>query len=187
MLPASPRRQGVSSVHPQRCQGFDPTLAQGIIFNYTPEAICQKCIVRTYQAAVFGERPRHTQKSRSCSSSTAHLMGHGPGCPVKICGRPHGHGGRRTSSSSSTPHLMGGGPGRPVKTHGPPHGPGGAARIEPTSHGPWPGPAHQISRGWAAARPGPSIFQGMGRGPARPIKSPQDGPRPGPALSLIHI
>ena len=45
MLPASPRRQGVSSVHPQRCQGFDPTFSQGIILYYTPEAICQKCIV----------------------------------------------------------------------------------------------------------------------------------------------
>ena len=31
MLPASPRRQGVSSVHPQRYQGFDPTFAQGVI------------------------------------------------------------------------------------------------------------------------------------------------------------
>ena len=28
MLPASPRRQGVSSVHPQRYQGFDPTFTQ---------------------------------------------------------------------------------------------------------------------------------------------------------------
>ena len=101
-------------------------------------------------------------------------MGHGPGRPVKTCGRPHGHGGRRSSRSSCTPHLMGSGPGRPVKTHGPPHGPGGAAHIEPTSHGPRPGPArpiifsedgprpslvHQNFRGWAAARPSPSHFQ----------------------------
>ena len=65
MLPALPRRQGVSYVHPRRCHGSDPTFAQGIILNYTPEAICQKCIVRTYQVrvAVFGgQRPRHTQK-----------------------------------------------------------------------------------------------------------------------------
>ena len=59
VLPVSPRRQEVSSVHPQRCQGFDPTFAQGIILRrlyYTPEVICQKCIVRTYQVrvAVFG-------------------------------------------------------------------------------------------------------------------------------------
>ena len=32
--------------------------------------------------------------------------------------------------------------------------------------GPRPGPARQIFRGWAAARPDPSIFQRMGRGPA---------------------
>ena len=31
LLPASSRRQGVSPVHPQRYQGFDPTFAQGII------------------------------------------------------------------------------------------------------------------------------------------------------------
>ena len=47
MLLASPRRQGVPSVRPQRYQGFDPTFAGGIILNYTPEAICHKCIVRT--------------------------------------------------------------------------------------------------------------------------------------------
>ena len=63
---------------------------------------------------------------------------------------------------------MGSGPGRPVKTHGAPHGPGGDAHKEPTSHGPRPGPTHQISRGWAAARPGSSNFQ-------------EDGPRPGPS------
>ena len=63
MLPTSPRRQGVSSVHPQRYQGFDPTFAQGIILYYTPEAICQKRIVRTYLVAVFGgQRSRHTKK-----------------------------------------------------------------------------------------------------------------------------
>ena len=112
-------------------------------------------------------------------------MGHGPGRPVKTRWRPQGHSGHRSSSSSSTPHTMGSGPGRPVKTYRPPHGPGGAAHIEPTSHGPRPGPAHQISRGWAAARPGLSIFQRMGRGPARPIKISEDGPRPGPAHHIF--
>ena len=68
---------------------------------------------------------------------------------------------------------MGSGPGRPVKTHGPPHGPGGAADI-----------AH-IS--WAAARPGPSNFERMGRGPARPIKISEDGPRPGPAHHIFNL
>ena len=93
------------------------------------------------------------------------------------------HGGRRSSSSSGT-HLMGSGPGRPVKTHGPPHGPGGAAHIDPTCHGPWTGPAHQIS----------SIFQRTGRvptrhhifkfsrpGPAQPINFSNVSARPGPA------
>ena len=103
-------------------------------------------------------------KSRRCSNSTPHIMGHGPGRPVKTRGRPHGHGGRR-SSSSSTPHLMRSGPDRPVKTHGPPHGPGRAAHIEPTSHGPRPGPAHQNFREWAAARPSPSHFQIFTAGP----------------------
>ena len=42
------------------------------------------------------------------------------------------------------------------------------------------GPAQpvKIFRGWAAARPGPSIFQTMGRGPAQPILKHL---RPGPA------
>ena len=45
MLPASTRRQGVLSVHPQRYQCLDRTFAQGIIMlYYTPEAISQKCI-----------------------------------------------------------------------------------------------------------------------------------------------
>ena len=138
--------------------------------------------------AVFGEqRPRYTQKSRSCSSCTPRLMHHRPGRPVKTRGQSHGHGGHRCSSSS-TPHLMGSGPGRPVKTHGPPHGPGRAAHIEPTSHGPRPSPAHQISRGWAAARPGPSNFHMMGRGgPARPIKFSEHGPRPGSAHHIFKF
>ena len=132
-------------------------------------------------------------------------MGHGLGDPVKTRGRPHGHGGRRSSSSSITPHLMGSGPGRPVKTHGPPHGPGEATHIEPTSHGPRPGPAHQFSedrpppgpahqnfRLWAATRLSPSYFQFFtarpgpahqffkSLGPARP--GPLQFPdRPGPA------
>ena len=137
---------------------------------------------------------RHTQKSRSCSSNTPHPMGHGPGQPVKTRGRPHGHGGRRRSSSSSTPHLMGSGPGRPVKTHGPPHGPGRAAHIEPTSHGPRPGPAHQIFREWAAAQPSPlQISEGGPRpGPAHHIFTARPGPshfqqsRPGPAHQISN-
>ena len=111
-------------------------------------------------------------------------MGHGPGRPVKTRGRPHGHGGRRRSSNS-TSHLMGSGPGRPVKTHESPHGPGGAAHIEPTSHRPRPGPAHQIWRGWVAAWPDPSIFQRMGCGPAPTIKNPADRPRPDPAQHIF--
>ena len=90
---------------------------------------------------------------------------------------------------------MGSGPGRPVKTHGPRHGPGGAALTEPASNGPRPGPAHQISRGWAAARPmprpDPAITFSRVHGPARlgPLKFQKSRPgpsqfqqlRPGPA------
>ena len=88
---------------------------------------------------------------------------------------------------------------RPMKTRGPPHGQSGAAHTEPTSHGPRPGPAHQITGRWAAARSGRSIFQMMsrlalpgpsylrvlGRGPARPITfSKFYGPiRSGPSFS----
>ena len=68
-----------------------------------------------------------------------------------------------------------------------------------TSHGPRPGPAHQIFIGWAAARPDPSKFQRTGRGPAQPITfSNFHGParpitcskvsaRPGTALHNIQI
>ena len=47
------------------------------------------------------------------------------------------------------------------------------------------GPAHQFLIRWAAARPGPSNFQRMGRGPTRPIKFSEDGPRPGPAHHIF--
>ena len=78
----------------------------------------------------------------------------------------------------------------PIKTHGPPHGPGGTAHIEPNSHGSRPGPAHQVSRRWSAARPAPSNFQRMGCGSA-----PRRGPahhifkcsRPGPARHSFQI
>ena len=99
--------------------------------------------------------------------------------PSKGVGRLMG----RAERPIQSPHLMGSGPGWPVKRRVPPHGPGGAAHTEPTSHGPRPDPAHHISRGWAAARPGPSKLQRMGRGPAQPITlSNCHGPvRPGPS------
>ena len=58
-------------------------------------------------------------------------------------------------------------------------GPGRQAQF--SYDGPRPGPVRQIFRGWAAARPGPSIFQRMGHGPAQPITfSNVHGPsRPG--------
>ena len=115
----------------------------------------------------------HTRKSRSCSS-TPHLMAHGPGRPVKTRGRPHGHGGRRSNSSSSTPHLLTSGPGRPIKTREP-YGLSGSAYLEPASRGPRPGPAHQISRGWAAALPGPSQSSDRS-GPARPGPAQKNDP-----------
>ena len=80
----------------------------------------------------------------------------------------HTQNSRSWSCSCSTPHIMGHGPGRPVKTHGPPHRPGGTAHIEPTSHGPRPGPAHHIL---SFSRPGP----------ARPIKFSKVSARPGPS------
>ena len=50
----------------------------------------------------------------------------------------------------------------------------------------WTGPG----LGWAGsgrpARPGPSIFDMMGRGPARPVKCSVDGPRLGPALQFFR-
>ena len=106
--------------------------------------------------------------------------------PVKARGRPHRHGGRRRRSSSIAPNLMGIGPGGPVKTNGAPNGPGGATHTEPTSHGPRPGQAHQISRGWAAARSGPSNFQRTGRGRAQPINI-FNFSRPGPANQFFKI
>ena len=71
------------------------------------------------------------------------------------------------------------GPNRPMKTRGPPDGLCGTAHIEPTSHGPWLGLAHQFSGWWAVTRPinvsghgtrpGPSNFCMLGRDPTPPI------------------
>ena len=44
-------------------------------------------------------------------------------------------------------------------------------------------------RWWAGpgfGRPGPSIFDMMGRGPALPVKFAEDGPRPGPAHQFFR-
>ena len=48
-------------------------------------------------------------------------------------------------------------------------GRGPAWLIQFREDGPRLGPAHQFFRGWAAARPGPSKFQRMGRGPTQSI------------------
>ena len=61
MLPASPRRQRVSSVHPQRYQGFDPKFAQGTTLHYTKGDDLQE-MHRTNVADFGGQRPSHTQK-----------------------------------------------------------------------------------------------------------------------------
>ena len=76
---------------------------------------------------------------------------------------------------------MGRGPGRPGKTRGLPHGLGRTAHIKPTSHGPRPGPVHQISSRWVATRPGASNLQTMGRGQVRPITFSKLSARPGPS------
>ena len=88
---------------------------------------------------------------------------------------------------------MGRGPARPIKFHMMGRGP--ARPIKFSDDGLRPGPAHQISTRWAAARPGPSNFQNPRPGPVRPTKFSQltlgpawPGPshfqffsRPGPA------
>ena len=115
MMPASPRRQGVSSVHPQRYQGLHPTFAQGIILYYTPEAICQKCIVRTQlfladndpdtpQKLVIVAVVHHISWGTARTGPSKHVGGLMGAVDVVV-----------RSSSSNTPHLMGSGPGRPVK------------------------------------------------------------------------
>ena len=48
-------------------------------------------------------------------------------------------------------------------------GPGRAGPGHFLYDGPQPGPSRHMFRGWAAARPGPSKFERMGRGPAQPI------------------
>lgn len=71
----------------------------------------------------------------------------------------------------------------------------------PTSHGPRPGPAHQIFRSWAAACPGPPNFsargplpglahqsiQSTGRDPTRSIKFSEHGSRHGPAKHMFNF
>ena len=59
-------------------------------------------------------------------------------------GPPDGQSGHFSSSNSNTLRLMGRDPGRPVKARGPPRELGGAANMKRTSHGPQPGPVHQI-------------------------------------------
>ena len=129
--------------------------------------------IASYERSCFSRMTTQAHKKKVVlvrSNSTPHLMGYGPGRPVKTCGRPHGHGGRRISSSSSTPHLMGSDPGRPV------------ARQN-TWAASWAGRSgpYRAHISWAAVRPGPSNFERMRRGSARPIKFSEDGPRPGPA------
>ena len=102
-------------------------------------------------------------------------MGRGPGWSMKTRGPSHGSGGRCHRRSISRR------PGWTTKTRGPPDRLGKAAPMSPhlmgrgrarpikfRVNGPRPRPTHQVLISWAAARPGPSIFQTMGRGPARP-------------------
>ena len=154
---------------------------------------------RTKVAVSCGQRPRHTRRKQSyCSrlAVTHHISwaaardGDGPSKHVgRVMGTADVVGG--TAISGTTPHVMCNGPARPVKTRGPLHGPGGEAHIEPTSHGPRPGPAHHFFRGWGAARPSPPRFQFLTARPglahlifqtlvpARPIKSLKFLARPG--------
>ena len=118
--------------------------------------------------------PPHGQRGRRRSSTTAvvvysstAVVHHISWASVKTHEPPHGQD-RCRSSSSIVHHIMGRGPDRPMKTRGPHHGQGGAAHIEPTSHGPRPGPAHHI-------------FEVSRLSPARPIKFKKNSARPGPA------
>ena len=88
MLPSSMRRQGVSSVHPQRYQGLDPTFARGtyhiILYLVHPRRFARNS---SHERSCFWwKRPRLIQKNRSCSSSTPHIMGRSPGRPVRTRG-----------------------------------------------------------------------------------------------------
>ena len=58
--------------------------------------------------------------------------------------------------------------------------PAGISTYFRACHGPTPWASPSVLMWWAAARPDPSIFQGMGRGPAQPIHFSEDGPWPGP-------
>ena len=185
MLPASPRRPGVSSVHPQRHQGFDPTFAQSIIlFCCTPEEICKKYIVRTQRFLADNDpgTPKkvavvavvhHISWATTRASPSKHVGGLMGKVDVVVVVAVVHHISWAAVRAGPLKHMdrLMGRVERPMLS-------------EPTSHGPRPGPAHQISRGWAAARPGPSKFQRMGHGPARPITfSIFHGPaRPGPSI-----
>ena len=93
---------------------------------------------------------------------------------------------------------MGRGPAPPVKFldrmgHDPAH------PIKFREDGARPDPAHQFFRGWAAVRPGPSIFRRMGcdptqpitfsifHGPARPTIFLKVSARPGPAHHIFEM
>ena len=193
MLPASPRRQGWSSVHPQRYQGFDSTFVQGIILYYTPEAICQKCVVRMWMfladndpgtpkqvvvVAVVNHISLATTRAGP-SNLVGGLMGtvdvvlivavaviHHISWAAVRAGRSK-HMGRLMGWAGRpiwSPHLMSRGPARPIKFR---------------EDGPRTGPAHQNLNSLGPARPSPSHFQKSPPGPAR--HNFQIGPaRPGP-------
>ena len=114
---------------------------------------------------------------------TPHLMSRDPGRPVKTRGPSHGQGGCCSSSSSCIPQVMGRDPGRTLKTRRPPHGLCLAAHRGHTSHGPRPGPVHQVRDD--GLRPGLAhpfkSFRTMGRGPAHRISGCRAAARPVPS------
>ena len=131
--------------------------------------------------AVLGGRPRHTQRSRSCSSSTPHLMGHGPGGPVKTRGRPHGPGG--TAHIKPTSH----GP-RPGPAHQIARGWAAARPGQPNFQRMRRGPARPTKFSEGGLRPDPvhHIFKFSRPGPARPgsiFRSARPGPDKRPMTS----
>ena len=170
MLPASARRQGVLSVHPQRYQGFDPIFVQDILY-YAPE---RRRFARnaSYERSCFWQittqpHPKklivfavvHIPWATARAGPTKHvggLMGTVDVVVVAAAVRhiswaavragPPKHMGRlmgRAVRPIESPHLMGRGP---------------AWLIQFREDGPRLGPAHQFFRGWAADRPSPSHF-----------------------------
>ena len=129
-LPASRRRQTVSSIRLQRHQGFNhiPVFAQG------PRSGGKADSRRQEQISTGGQR---TEGLVEASGSTLQLMGRGPGRPAKTGGSPHGQGG----AVRIEPATHGPRPGPPITSFT-------LSRPDPARSvtffgSAWPGPDHR--------------------------------------------